>query len=233
MTRLTNTGHKNITYREDLDDYFVQLFRDRKKFSQAFNTLEEAIDVRDKAIQFYEEFSRLPSSKELGLRRREHRRKDNRLNERYISIEKKNRTRPYQLCVIKHGAYFSKNFATLEEAIEIRAKLLQFFKENDRLPSRKEQEELFGLKFKPRIRKHHRKHTYSRSNTGMLHITFNKSYDRYQIQVVRQQQRFSAISHSLEEAIAIRDNVLKFYDEYSRLPTKSEYHASLKKGTLI
>lgn len=232
MTRLANTGHKNVTYREDLNDYFVQIFRDRKKFSQAFNTLEEAIDARDKAIQFYEEFRRLPSSKELGLRRREHRRKDNRLNERYISIEKKNRTRPYQLCMIKHGAYFSKNFATLEEAIEIRARLLQFFKEYDRLPSRKEQEELFGLKFKSRTRKHHRKRTYSKSNTGMLHITFNKSYDRYQIQIVRQQQRFSAISHSLEEAIAIRDEALKFYEDHGRLPSTAECLASIKKGTI-
>lgn len=49
MTRLANTGQKNITYREDLDDYFVQILRNRKKFGQAFNTLEEAIEVRDKA----------------------------------------------------------------------------------------------------------------------------------------------------------------------------------------
>ena len=70
MTRLANTGQKNITYREDLDDYFVQIFRDRKKFSQAFNTLEEAIDVRDQVLEFYDEFRRIPSSKELGLKRR-------------------------------------------------------------------------------------------------------------------------------------------------------------------
>lgn len=232
MTKPTNTGCKNITYREKLNDYFVQILRNRKKFGQAFNTLEEAIAVRDQVLEFYEESRRIPSAKELGLRRREHRRKDNRLNERYISIEKKNRTRPYQLCVIKHGAYFSKNFATLEEAIEIRARLLQFFKEYDRLPSRKEQEELFGLKFKPRTRKHHRKHTYSKSNTGQLHITFNKPYDRYQIQIVRQQQRFSAISHTLEEAVAIRDYVLKFYEDQGHLPTMQDYRASLKKGTI-
>lgn len=233
MTRIANTGQKNITYRENLDDYFVQILRNRKQFNQAFNTLEEAVAVRDQVLEFYEEFRRIPSAKELGLRRREHRRKDNRLNERYISIEKKNRTRPYQLCVIKHGAYFSKNFATLEEAIEIRARLLQFFKEYDRLPDRNERETLFGLKFKPRKRKHHRKHTYSKSNTGQLHITFNKPYDRYQIQIVRQQQRFSAVSRSLEEAIKLRNEVLEFYRLYDRLPSKTEYRASLTKGTLL
>lgn len=229
MTRLANTGQKNITYREDLDDYFVQIFRDRKKFSQAFNTLEEAIDVRDRAIQFYEEFLRLPSAKELGLRRREHRRKDNRLNERYISIEKKNRTRPYQLCMIKHGAYFSKNFATLEEAIETRDKLLQFFKEFDRLPNREEQETLFDIKFKSR--RNHSDLKHAKSNTGLMNITFNRSFDRYQIQLTRNRAKFSEISHSLEEAITIRDEALKFYEDHGRLPSKSECLASIKKGT--
>ena len=134
MTRLANTGHKNVTYREDLDDYFVQILRNRKKFSQAFNTLEEAIDARDKAIQFYEEFRRLPA-KELGLKRREHRREDGRLRERYISLEKKYRKNPYRLSMTKHGVYFVKNFATLEEAIETRDKVLKFFKDYDRSTS--------------------------------------------------------------------------------------------------
>lgn len=226
---MTNTGCKNITYREKLNDYFVQLLRNRKQFNQAFNTLEEAIDARDRAIQFYEEFLRLPSSKELGLRRREHRRKSNRLNERYISLDNQCSKRRYRLAITKRGAYFTKNLATLEEAIETRNKLLQFIKDYDRLPSREEQEVLFGLKFKPR--KNHRVQNHANSNTGQLHITFNKPYDRYQIQIVRQQQRFSAVSRSLEEAIAIRDEALKFYEDHCRLPTMQEYWTSLKKGT--
>ena len=230
MTNLANTGHKNITYREKLNDYFVQLLRNRKQFNQAFNTLEEAIDARDRAIQFYEEFLRLPSAKELGLRRREHRRKSNRLNERYISLDNQCSKRRYRLAITKRGAYFTKNLATLEEAIETRNKLLQFIGDYDRLPSREEQEVLFGLKFKSR--KNHRVQNHANSNTGQLHITFNKPYDRYQIQIVRQQQRFSAVSRSLEEAIAIRDEALKFYEYHGRLPSTAECLASIKKGTL-
>lgn len=230
MTRFANTGHKNITYREDLDDYFVQLLRNRKQFNQAFNTLEEAIDARDRAIQFYEEFLRLPSAKELGLRRREHRRKSNRLNERYISLDNQCSKRRYRLAITKRGAYFTKNLATLEEAIETRNKLLQFIKDYDRLPSREEQEVLFGLKFKPRNH-HHRVQKHANSNTGQLHITFNRSFDRYQIQLTRNRAKFSEISHSLEEAIAIRDEALKFYEEHGRLPSKSECFEAIKKGT--
>ena len=231
MTRLANTGQKNITYREDLDDYFVQILRNRKKFGQAFNTLEEAIEVRDRAIQFYEEFLRLPSAKELGLRRRVHRRKSNNsLNERYISLDKRCGKRPYRLGLTKHGVYFTKNLATLEEAIETRDKLLQFIKEFDRLPDRNEQETLFGLKFKSR--KKYASQKRSKSNTRVMYVSFNKSYDRYQIQLTRQQKRFSAVSHSLEEAIAIRDEALKFYEDHGRLPSTTECLASIKKGTI-
>ena len=227
---MTNTGCKNITYREELNDYFVQLSRNRKKFNQAFNTLAEAIEYRDKAIQFYEEFRRLPSAKELGLRRRVHRRKsNNRLNERYISFDKRCGKRPYRLGLTKHGVYFTKNLATLEEAIETRNKLLQFIKEFYRLPNRDEREELFGLKFKPR--KKHASKKRSKSNTGVMYVSFNTSYDRYQVQLTRQQQRFSAVSHTLEGAIALRDEALKFYEDHCRLPTMQEYWTSLKKGT--
>ena len=230
MTRLANTGHKNVTCREELNDYFVQIFRDRKKFSQAFNTLEEAIDVRDRAIQFYDEFRRIPSSKELGLKRREHRRDDGHLRERYISLEKKYRKNQYRLSMTKHGVYFVKNFATLEEAIETRDKLLQFFKEFDRLPNREEQETLFDIKFKSRRNRSDLKH--AKSNTGLMNITFNRSFNRYQIQLTRNRAKFSEISHSLEESIAIRDEVLKFYKDHSRLPSKTEYQESIKKGTI-
>lgn len=229
MTRLANTGQKNITYREDLDDYFVQILRNRKKFGQAFNTLEEAIAVRDQVLEFYDEFRRIPSSKELGLKRREHRREDGRLRERYISLEKKYRKNPYRLSMTKHGVYFVKNFATLEEAIETRDKLLQFFKEFDRLPNREEQKVLFDIKFKSRRNRSDLKN--AKSNTGLMNITFNRSFDRYQIQIARQQQRFSAVSRSLEEAIKIRDEALKFYEDHGRLPSTAECFASIKKGT--
>ena len=229
MTKPTNTGCKNITYREKMDDYFVQILRNHTQFNQSFNTLEDAINARDKALKFHEDHGRLPSAKELGLRRREHRRKSNRLNERYISLDNQCSKRRYRLAITKRGAYFTKNLATLEEAIETRNKLLQFIKDYDRLPSREEQEVLFGLKFKPR--KNHRVQNHANSNTGQLHITFNKLYDRYQIQIVRQQQRFSAVSRSLEEAIAIRDEALKFCEEHGYLPSTAERLETSEKGT--
>ena len=67
----------------------------------------------------------------------------------------------------------------------------------------------------------------------MMNITFDRSFDRYAIQITRKGMKFYAVSQSLEEAIKLRDEVLEFYRLYDRLPTKLEYRESLKKGTLL
>lgn len=67
---MSNSGHKNITYREDLNDYFVQIVRKGKALQLSFNSLEEAIEIRDRALQFYEKFNRFPTRKELNLKKK-------------------------------------------------------------------------------------------------------------------------------------------------------------------
>ena len=131
--------------------------------------------------------------------------------------------------MIKHGVYFTAYLATLEEAIETRDKVLKFFYEFDRLPNREEQETLFDIKFKSR--RNHSDLKHAKSNTGLMNITFDETSNRYHIQLTRQHQKFSATSKALDDAIAIRDSILKFYEDHCRLPTMQEYRTSLKKGT--
>ena len=228
---MSNSGHKYVYDREKTNDYAVSVTRRRNTFFRAFNTLEEALQVRDRVLQFYEESGRLPSTKEIGLRRREHRLKTDRHREKYISLDKTCGKRPYRVLISKNRVSFVKNFATLEDAIKTRNEVLDFFKEFDRLPNREEQESLFDVKFKKIKNLSDRKH--SRSNTSMMNITFDRSFDRYAIQITRKGTKFYAVNQSLEEAIRIRDEVLEFYKIYDRLPTKLEYQASLKKGTLL
>ena len=100
----------------------------------------------------------------------------------------------------------------------------------DRLPNREEQETLFDIKFKSRTKHDTRNH--SKSNTRMMNVYFNKATNHYMIQLTRRKQKFSAASRSLEEAIAIRDEALKFYEDHGRLPSTTECLASIKKGTI-
>ena len=228
---MSNSGYKYVYSREKTDDYAVSITRKRDRFFRAFNTLEEAIELRDKVLQFYEEFGRLPSVKEIGLRRREHRLKTDSRNERHISLDGTCGKRPYRVLIVKNRVSFVKNFSTLEEAIKMRDEVLNFFKEFDRLPNREEQETLFDVKFKDLKNLSDKKD--SKSNTSKKNITFDKSFDRYAIQITRKGMKFYAVNQSLEEAIKLRDEVLEFYKIYDRLPSKTEYQASLKKGTLL
>lgn len=228
---MSNSGHKYVYDREKTNDYAVSITRKRNTFFRAFNTLEEALQVRDRVLQFYEESGRLPSTKEIGLRRREHRLKTDHHREKYISLDKTCGKRPYRVLISKNRVSFVKHFATLEDAIKTRDEILDFFKEFDRLPNREEQETLFDVKFK--TIKNLSDKTHSRSNTSMMNITFDRSFDRYAIQITRRGTKFYAVSQTLEEAIAIREEILKFYDDNDRLPTKLEYRESLKKGTLL
>lgn len=228
---MSNSGHKYVYSREKTDDYAVSITRKRDRFFRAFNTLEEAINIRDRVLQFYEEFSRIPSAKEIGLKRREHRLQTDSHNERHISLDETCGKRPYRVLIVKNRVSFVKNFSTLEEAIKTRDEVLDFFKEFDRLPNREEQETLFGVKFKDLKNLSDKKD--SKSNTSKKNITFDKSFNRYAIQITRKGMKFYAVNQSLEEAIELRDEVLEFYRLYDRLPSKTEYQASLKKGTLL
>lgn len=226
----SKTGHTNVIYREKTNDYLVSILRYGKGFHRAFNTLEEAIEIRDKVLDFYRVHGEMPTIQDLGLKRREPRLKDAENREKYISSKDVYGRRPYRVSITKDRVYFVQNFATLEEAIKCRDEVLEFYNSFDRLPNREEQEELFGVKMKER---HNVDMSNCKSNTNTRNISFDKYFNRYQIQLTRKNAKFSAVSRTLEESIAIRDNVLRFYDENGRLPTKLEYQESIKKGTLL
>lgn len=47
-------GHRNISCDAEKHDYIVSIFRNGKYFKANFDTLDEAINVRDRALEFYE-----------------------------------------------------------------------------------------------------------------------------------------------------------------------------------
>lgn len=228
---MSNSGHKNITYRDNLNDYFVQIVRKGRALQLSFNSLEEAIEIRDRVLQFYEKFDRFPTRKELNLKRRERRIKIDKDHEKFISLDMTCGKRPYRIRIDKDCQIFTQNLTTLEEAIKRRDEVLKFYYEHDRLPNREEQENIFGVRFK--TRSHSRSSKTQSSNTGYRNISFNTSLKRYNFAISRKGQIFSINVDTLEEAISIRKEILKFYDNNDRLPTKLEYRASLKKGTLL
>lgn len=151
------------------------------------------------------------------------------LQEKYITFDRTyaNSTR-YRVCITKHRQYFAKSYDTLEEAIKIRDQVVDFHNKHDRLPNTREQDELFGIKSKPRESRNEKNETSSISNTNMRNITFDKNCDRYFIQISRNRRRFSTSSKTLEDAVSVRNAVIEFYKEHGHLPTSAEFRVFRK-----
>lgn len=64
-SKSSNTNLKNITFDETSNRYFIQISRDRRKFSTTCNSLERAIAIRTSVIMFYNEHGHLPTKAEL------------------------------------------------------------------------------------------------------------------------------------------------------------------------
>ena len=64
-SKTSNTNLRNITFDEACNRYFIQISRDRRKFSTTCNSLERAIAIRTSVIEFYTEHGHLPSNLEL------------------------------------------------------------------------------------------------------------------------------------------------------------------------
>lgn len=64
-SKSSNTNLKNITFDEASNRYFIQISRDRRKFSTTCNSLDRAIEIRTSVIEFYKEHGYLPTKAEL------------------------------------------------------------------------------------------------------------------------------------------------------------------------
>ena len=64
-SKSSNTNLRNITFDEACNRYFIQISRDRRKFSTTCNSLERAIAIRTSVIEFYNKHGHLPTNLEL------------------------------------------------------------------------------------------------------------------------------------------------------------------------
>lgn len=64
-SKSSNTNLKNITFDETSNRYFIQISRDRRKFSTTCTSLDRAIEIRTSVIEFYKDRGYLPTKAEL------------------------------------------------------------------------------------------------------------------------------------------------------------------------
>lgn len=151
------------------------------------------------------------------------------LNEKYITFDRSYGPKvKYRVHVTKDREYFAKSYKTLEEAVNARNEIVDFYEKHKRLPNIEEQSELFGIKSRPRENKNNLDEESKVSNTNLKNITFDEASNRYFIQISRDRRKFSTTCTSLERAIEIRTSVIEFYKERGYLPTKAELKSFVK-----
>lgn len=144
--------------------------------------------------------------------------------ERYISpYTTESGKDSYRVKFDKHRRSISRSFKSLEDAITYRDQIIDFYKQNLRMPNDSELESLFGLRF------YCRKHRRSNDLTNDLkNIRYYQKIDRYFVCIIRDRVRFNTSFATLEEAKFARKLVLDEYDASGRMLTVGEVRARMK-----
>lgn len=133
---------------------------------------------------------------------------DEERSSKYIS---KHSDHSYRIDICKRGQNLRFNQRSLNEAIDARDKILKFYDENFRLPSREELKFVLGLGLMIDDRE-----------SSMRHIFFRKDRKRYEALITKNYSRIRRSFESLEDAKVFRDLLVEFVDKNKRIPTKTE-----------
>lgn len=123
------SSNHNLYYSKSLKSWTVTILRDGYKFKVYVDSLEEATEVRDKALEFYETNNRLPRPSEINFLNR----RERNLNTKNISYNKC--TKIYLLRIQRDNQKFEASSHSLHKSVQLREKVLKFYADNRRLPS--------------------------------------------------------------------------------------------------
>lgn len=134
---------------------------------------------------------------------------------KYIS---KHSAHSYRIDICKRGQNIRFNQRSFNEAVVSRDKILRFYSERFRLPSRKELTDVLKIKLMTDDR-----------DPSMKYILFRKDRSRYEVNVIRNGMRIRRSFESLEDAKVFRDLLAGFVNENKRIPTKTEVEDLMSK----
>lgn len=134
---------------------------------------------------------------------------------KYIS---KHSAHSYRIDICKRGQNIRFNQRSFDEAVVSRDKILRFYSERFRLPTRKELTDVLKIKLMTDDR-----------DPSMKYILFRKDRSRYEVNVIRNGMRIRRSFESLEDAKVFRDLLAGFVNENKRIPTKTEVEDLMSK----
>ena len=172
------------------------------------------------------------------------------------NIVHSNGSKPYCVSIARNKQKFIRLVDTIEEGVKIRDRVLRFYEEHGRMPKGYSELEFSDFPQSEECRKcknsvvFNSSYSYARfvnsdhvcrycisdirrENSGkrndlMRYISRQKYSMLYIVSFHRRGQKTVVYQALLEEAIAARDKIEKFYDDHLRLPTREEVVNDLK-----
>lgn len=192
----SNTGEKYISYREDLEAYIFSFLRDGKLFQYRSDSLEYAIEVKDKVVAFYEENGKFPTMEdriELGIKLKGCSAKTNSIADREA--------------LICHEC--GKVLKTTQTELQLRR---EFISRGNICKMCAINAEFRPIHAGEDSMKYISKDVNTRIGSAQL----------YRLSIVLKNSGFVKSSLTLDEAVKLRKEVIEFYNEYRRMPNPSE-----------
>lgn len=203
----SKSGHKNITYVDRIKAYEVRIVRDGKIFHALTNSLEEAIEIRDKVYNFFEESKRLPSKEEMNITRR-----SNRSMKVEKTYEKVSRT--CESCGRQLKCQIYKSGRKIAEAFEARGNICGYceMSKDDFISSDDDR-------------------YMKRNKSGERYISLLEHKNgkvSYVVKIFINNHNVTKSFKTMTEAVEFRDEMLEFIETYNRMPTEEEKFAEFK-----
>ncbi len=138
--------------------------------------------------------------------------------ERSMKSISKHSDHSYRVDLFKRGQNLRFNQRSLEDAIDARDKVLNFYDKNFRLPTREELSDTLKIQLMTETR-----------DSSMKYIMLRKDRNRYEVNISREGRKIRRSFTSLETAQTFRDRLSKFVETHDRVPTKAEIEDLLSK----
>ena len=124
-----------------------------------------------------------------------------------ITFDESRGSKPYRVSIFRKGELFYQHIDTLENAIATRNKVLDFYKQDGRLPNEEECVKQFGIRVKG----------HTRDSDSNISKPANSKF--YEVKIARKRKMYVSRHETLSEAQAYRDKAIKYYSEHNALPT--------------
>ena len=210
MGNYSKASRNIVKYQGKNSSYVVRVTRDRRTIRETYSSFQDAIDARDEIEEVWRDTRQLKHSslfQSANLRNAK-----DRYGQEKVELERYGNQMYY---AVKCKCSKCSKTVKLHTAKQYRK-----FADRDRLCQScslsATVDKLVEIKTK------NPKAYRSNRTTGIKNISYSRRHDVYVISISRSKSFFIERSKSLDDAIRIKERVLKFYDESGRLPNRDE-----------